>query len=114
VHFPHLREANKRGPLNTSLDTLMLKPPAATQDGENESNDDSHRQDGDGNNRYGNRPLKTSSERDAIIELARPELGIADLFGDLWKWTGTRVGRTVVVVFVMGIKVCVPDISVRE
>jgi hypothetical protein len=53
----------------------MLKPPAATQDSENESDDDSHRQYGGGNHRYGNRPLKKKSEKHVIIELSKTKIG---------------------------------------
>jgi hypothetical protein len=55
MRFPYLREANKCGPVNTTLDMLLLTPPATTQEAENESDDDSHRQDGNGNHRCGNR-----------------------------------------------------------
>jgi hypothetical protein len=54
MRFPYLREANKRGPVNTTLDTLLLNPPATAQEAENESDDSSHRQDGNDNHRYGN------------------------------------------------------------
>jgi hypothetical protein len=42
VRFPYLREANKRGPMHTTLDTLSLTPPAKVQESENDSDDDSY------------------------------------------------------------------------
>jgi hypothetical protein len=42
VRFPYLREANERGPANTTLNTLILTPPVTAQEGENDSDDDSH------------------------------------------------------------------------
>jgi len=53
----------------------MLKPPAATQESDNESDDDSYRQDGGGNHRYGNRPLKKKSGKHVVIELDKTRIG---------------------------------------
>jgi hypothetical protein len=54
MRFSYLRKANKRRPLNTTPDMLLLKPPATAQEAENESDDNSHRQDGNSNHRCGN------------------------------------------------------------